>query len=125
MSKDQVEVLDFRLDRLDSNKNGQSTSGPQTTVSPSEKELQVLINELSLNEGLKQLVKSTATDNSLRYRGYNDMADILRGLTLNFANITKLHKWAGFIFFKHVTAYSALYFYVLKNANERFSVSKL
>lgn len=92
VSKDHAEVVDFRLARFDSDNNVQTTSGPKTTPSPSEKELQVLISELSADGGLEQLVMSTASDNSLHYTGSKDLFNYLRGLTLNFSNITKLQR---------------------------------
>lgn len=91
VSKDHAEVVDFRLTPFDSNSNVQFTSGPKTTQSLSEKELQVLISELSSDRGLEQLVMSTASDNSLHY-SKDDLFNILRGLTLNFSNITKLQR---------------------------------
>lgn len=49
------------------------------------------------------------------------MSDSLRGLTLNFANIAKLHRWAGFNFFKQLTAYCAKVYSVLKSQWEILS----
>ncbi|XP_017288880.1 carboxypeptidase D [Kryptolebias marmoratus] len=104
VSKDRAEVVDFRLPRVDSNSNGQSISDPPTTQNPSEKELQALIRELSLDQGLEQLVRSTATDNKLHYRGSKDLYNILRGLTLNFSNITKLHSLGQSVEFRTIWA---------------------
>ncbi|XP_037533421.1 carboxypeptidase D [Nematolebias whitei] len=104
VSKDHAEVVDFRLARFDSDNNVQTTSGPKTTQNPSEKELQVLISELSVDGGLEQLVMSTASDNSLHYIGSNDLFNYLRGLTLNFSNITKLHSLGQSVEFRTIWA---------------------
>uniref|UniRef100_A0A3B5MFN1 Peptidase M14 domain-containing protein n=1 Tax=Xiphophorus couchianus TaxID=32473 RepID=A0A3B5MFN1_9TELE len=92
VSKDQAEVVDFRLTRLNSENTGHASTVPQLTRSPSDRKLSSLIKELSLDQGLEQLVKSTATDNSFRYRRPKDLEAFLRGLTLNFPQITSLHK---------------------------------
>ncbi|KAM9734172.1 carboxypeptidase D [Menidia menidia] len=93
VSKDQAEVVDFRLTPLKSNK-----------PHPSEKELKSLIQELSLGQGLEQLVRNTATDNSFRYRLPKEMSGFLRGLTLNFPNITFLHSLGQSVEFRTIWA---------------------
>lgn len=92
VSKNGVEVVDFRLKRVHSDTNGQPIKGPQPTQNPSEMELQSLIKDLSLGQGLEQLVRSTATENIFHYRRYNEMSAFVRGLTLNFPQITSLHR---------------------------------
>lgn len=92
VSKDTVEVVDFRLTRLHTDSHGQSPKGPQPTQNPSEREFQSLIKDLSLGQGLDQLVRSTATENSFRYRSYKELSEFVRGLTLNFPKITSLHR---------------------------------
>uniref|UniRef100_A0A3Q3LCT9 Carboxypeptidase D, a n=1 Tax=Mastacembelus armatus TaxID=205130 RepID=A0A3Q3LCT9_9TELE len=103
VSKDRVEVVDFRLTRLHSDP-GQSQKGPQPTQNPSEKEFQSLIKDLSLGPGLEQLVKSTATENSFRYRRYKELSAFLRGLTLNFPKITSLHTLGQSVEFRTIWA---------------------
>ncbi|XP_056138809.1 carboxypeptidase D [Lampris incognitus] len=83
-----VEVVDFRLTRVHSEPKGQTPKGPEATQDPSEEEFQSFIKDLSLGQGLEQLVRSTATENSFRYRSYKEMSEFLRGLTLNFPKIT-------------------------------------
>lgn len=92
ISKGGVEVVDFRLKRVHSDPSGQSIEGPQPTQNPSEVEFQSLIKDLSLGQGLEQLVRSTATENNFRYRRYKEMSAFVRGLTLNFPKITSLHR---------------------------------
>lgn len=104
VSKDRVEVVDFRLTRLHSDPNGQSPKGPQPTQNPSEKALQSLIKDLSLGQGLEQLVRSTATENSFRYRRYKELSAFVRGLTLNFPKITSLHSLGQSVEFRTVWA---------------------
>ena len=85
-------MVDFRLTRIHSDPNGQPLYGPQPTQNPSEKEFQSLIKDLSLGQGLEQLVRSTATENNFRYRRYKEMSAFVRGLTLNFPHITSLRR---------------------------------
>lgn len=89
-SKDHVELVNFRLTR---DTNGQSPEGPQPTQNPSEKAFQSLIKDLSLGQGLEQLVSSTDTENSFRYRRYSELSGFLRALTLNFPKITSLRRY--------------------------------
>lgn len=91
VSKDRVEVVDFRLTSVRSEGNRHSSSGPRPTQNPSEKEFQSLIKELSVGQGLDELVKNTATESNFRYRPSKEMSAFLRGLTLNFPHITYLH----------------------------------
>lgn len=90
--QDGVEMVDFKLTRVYSDANGQPADGPQPTQTPSEKAFQSLIKELSLGQGLEQLVKSTATESNFRYRDYKALSAFLRGLTLNFPKITSLRR---------------------------------
>ncbi|XP_012732805.2 carboxypeptidase D [Fundulus heteroclitus] len=93
VTKDHPEVVDFRLTRLYANNNG-----------PSDRELYSLIKELSQDQGLEQLVRSTATDNSFRYRRPKDLDAFLRGLTLNFPQITSLHRLGQSVEFRNILA---------------------
>lgn len=95
VKRNDVEVVDFRLTRVHSEQSGQSPKGPLPTPSPSQEELDSLIKQLSLGEGLEQLVRSTATENIFRYRRYKDLSEYLRGLNLNFPTITSLRRWVG------------------------------
>lgn len=90
--KEGVEVVDFKLTRIHSEPKGQSPKGPPATQDPSEEEFQSFIKDLSLGTGLDELVRSTATESSFRYRRYNELAKSLRGLTLNFPKITSLRR---------------------------------
>lgn len=92
VSKKGAEVVDFRLTRLHTEPNGLSPSGPQSTHNPSDEEFESLIKALSLGQGLDQLVKSTDTESSFRFRGYKELSAFLRGLTLNFPKITSLQR---------------------------------
>lgn len=98
VSKDQVELVDFRLTRVHADSNGKSPNGLIPMQTPSEKEFQDLIRELSIGQGLEKLVKSTATENNLRrYRGSKELSSYLRSFTLNFPDIIHLHRWASSI----------------------------
>ncbi|XP_041851854.1 carboxypeptidase D isoform X2 [Melanotaenia boesemani] len=89
-SNNRAEVVDFRLRRLYSDSTSES-SGSKPTQNPSEKELHSLITELSIGQGLDQLVHSAGTENSFRYQNSKDLSAFLTGLKLNFPNITFLH----------------------------------
>uniref|UniRef100_A0A8C7YHB7 Carboxypeptidase D, a n=1 Tax=Oryzias sinensis TaxID=183150 RepID=A0A8C7YHB7_9TELE len=104
VSKDRAEIVDFRLTRLYQDGNGKTPSGPYPTQNPSEKELQSLIKELSLGQGLAQLVSSSATDSSFRYRSSRDLSAFLKGLTLNFPKITILHSLGQSVEFRTIHA---------------------
>lgn len=104
VSKDRAEVVDFRLTRLHSDSNGQFPNGPQPTKNPSERELDSLIKELSLGQGLEDLVRSTPTDSSFRYRRSKDLSAFLRGLNLNFQKITSLHSLGQSVEFRNIWA---------------------
>ncbi|KAJ4935130.1 hypothetical protein JOQ06_016666 [Pogonophryne albipinna] len=104
VSKGGAEVVDFRLTRIHSDSKGQSPKGPQPTQNPSEKKFKSLIKELSLGQGLEELVRSTAIDNSFRYRGYKELSGFLRGLTLNFPKITSLQSLGQSVDFRTIWA---------------------
>ncbi|XP_072318667.1 carboxypeptidase D isoform X1 [Eucyclogobius newberryi] len=80
VSKDRVEVVNFKLKRLHSDNNRLTA----------EKEFQSLIKELSLGQGLDRLVKNTFSENTFRYKHYKDMSAFMRALSLNFPKITSL-----------------------------------
>uniref|UniRef100_A0A674EEX8 Carboxypeptidase D n=1 Tax=Salmo trutta TaxID=8032 RepID=A0A674EEX8_SALTR len=86
-----VELVDFRLTRVRSEPNGQAPKDPGATQDPAEEQFHSFIKDLSLGQGLEQLVQSTATESSFRYRRYKELSEFLRGLTLNFPKITSLH----------------------------------
>lgn len=88
--------MDFRLAPLHSEPEDPPTPRPQPAQT-APKELLKLIKDLSAGEGLEQLFSSTPTKNSFRYCNYKERSDFLRGLTLNFPNITTLHRSVGFI----------------------------
>uniref|UniRef100_A0A3P8T6M5 Carboxypeptidase D n=1 Tax=Amphiprion percula TaxID=161767 RepID=A0A3P8T6M5_AMPPE len=102
--KDRVEVVDFRLTRLHSDSNGQPLSGPQPTQNPSEREFQSLIKELSLGQGLEQLVRSTATENTFRYRPSRELPSVMTGFKNNFPEITTLHSLGHSVEFRTIWA---------------------
>ncbi|XP_068440183.1 carboxypeptidase D [Clinocottus analis] len=104
VSKDHVELVDFKLTSIHSNLNGQSPKGPQPTQNPSEKAFQSLIKDLSLGQGLEQLVSSTATENSFRYRRYKELSSFVRGLTLNFPKIASLNSLGQSVDFRTIWA---------------------
>lgn len=95
VSKERAETVDFRLTRVRSDPNSQHIDGPRPTENPSEKELRTLVKDLSLGQGLDQLVRSTATEIKFHYRRYKELSGFLRGLVLNFPTITSLHRYQG------------------------------
>lgn len=81
---------------MHSDPNNQHIVGPQPTENPSEKELRSLIKDLSLGQGLEELVRNTAAETKFHYRRYKDLSGSLRGLMLNFPTITSLRRYQGF-----------------------------
>uniref|UniRef100_A0A8C5H4J4 Peptidase M14 domain-containing protein n=1 Tax=Gouania willdenowi TaxID=441366 RepID=A0A8C5H4J4_GOUWI len=104
VQKGHAEQVNFRLSRLSSDNNDPSTSVPHVTQSPSDIALESLIKELSLGQGLEQLVRSTATESSFRYRRSKELSAFLRGLTLNFPKITYLHSLGQSVEFRTIWA---------------------
>ncbi|KAL3992004.1 zinc finger protein [Sarotherodon galilaeus] len=104
VSKDRVEVVDFRLTSVRSEGNRHSSSGPRPTQNPSEREFQSLIKELSVGQGLDELVKNTAAESNFRYRPSKEMSAFLRGLTLNFPHITSLQNLSQSVEYRNIWA---------------------
>ncbi|XP_052472781.1 carboxypeptidase D [Carassius gibelio] len=88
--EDGVEIVNFTLTRIHSNMNGQMSEDTTPVLDPSLKEFRSLIKQLSGESGLDKLIKDTHTQSSFRYRGYSEVSEFLRGLTLNFPKITSL-----------------------------------
>ncbi|CAN9511599.1 unnamed protein product [Ophioblennius macclurei] len=104
VSDDRAEVVNFRLTRLQSDGAAQPPDGPRATQTPSERELERLIKELSLGQGLDELVRSTATEGNMRYRRSKDITAFLNGLRLNFPGITFLHSLGQSVEFRNIWA---------------------
>uniref|UniRef100_A0A3P8ZNA0 Peptidase M14 domain-containing protein n=1 Tax=Esox lucius TaxID=8010 RepID=A0A3P8ZNA0_ESOLU len=99
-----VEIVDFRLTRVHLEPNGQASKDLGATQDPAEVELQSFIKELSLGQGLEQLIQSTATESIFRYRRYQELSEFLRGLTLNFPKITLLRSLGHSVEFRTIWA---------------------
>ncbi len=93
MPKEGVEIVNFTLNRIHSYINGQTTEDTTPVLDPSVKEFQSLIKQLSGESGLDKLIKDTPTQSSFRYRRYGEVSEFLRGLTLNFPEITSLQRY--------------------------------
>ncbi|CAL8345725.1 unnamed protein product [Arctogadus glacialis] len=102
--KDRVEVVDFKLSRVGAGPEGRLPAGPPPTQDPSVEEFQNFIRYLSQGEGLEELVRSTATENSYRYRSEREIAESLRGLLLNFPKITSLRSLGQSVDFRTIRA---------------------
>lgn len=87
-----MEVVDFKLTRIHSDMNGQTATGPNAQPDSSEEEFHSFIKQLSVGDGLDQLIQNTATTSSFRYRRYKELSEFLRGLTFNFPHITSLNR---------------------------------
>ncbi|KAL0174487.1 hypothetical protein M9458_030455, partial [Cirrhinus mrigala] len=88
--KEGVEPVNFTLTRIHSYTNGQMKEDNTPILDPSVKEFQSLIKQLSGESGLDKLIMDTRTETSFRYRRYSEVSEFLRGLTLNFPEITSL-----------------------------------
>lgn len=89
-----VEIVNFTLTRIHSYMNGQMTEDTTPVLDPSLKEFQSLIKQLSGESGLDKLIMDTHTQSSFRYRRYSEVSEFLRGLTLNFPEITSLQRYS-------------------------------
>ncbi|KAK9962180.1 hypothetical protein ABG768_007557 [Culter alburnus] len=101
--KEGVEIVNFTLTRIHSYTNGQTTEDTPI-LDPSVKEFQSLIKQLSGESGLDKLIKDTPTQSSFRYRRYSEVSEFLRGLTLNFPEITSLHSLGQSVEFRTIWA---------------------
>lgn len=88
--KDGLEIVNFTLTRIPTHANGQETENTTPVLDPSVREFQALIKQLSTQSGLDKLIQDTPTESSFRYQQYGEVSEFLRGLTLNFPEITSL-----------------------------------
>lgn len=102
--KEGVEIVNFTLTQIHSYTTGQMSEGSTPILDPSEKEFQSLIKLLSGESGLDELIKDTPTQSSFRYRRYSEVSEFLRGLTLNFPEITSLHSLGQSLEFRTIWA---------------------
>ncbi|KTG40513.1 hypothetical protein cypCar_00002793 [Cyprinus carpio] len=99
-----VEIVNFTLTRIHSYMNGQMTEDTTPVLDPSLKEFQSLIKQLSGESGLDKLIMDTHTQSSFRYRRYSEVSEFLRGLTLNFPEITSLQSLGQSVEFRTIWA---------------------
>lgn len=99
-----VEIVNFTLTRINTNANGRMTEDASPVQDPSVKEFENLIKQLSGESGLDELIKNTPTQSSFRYRRYSEVSEFLRGLTLNFPEITSLHSLGQSVEFRTIWA---------------------
>ncbi|XP_077578171.1 carboxypeptidase D [Stigmatopora nigra] len=104
VSKNGVEVVDFRLTRLDSEPHEQPLPGPQPSHKLPEVGFESIIKDLSLGQALEELVQSTNTENSFRFRGYKDLSAFLQGLSHNYTKITSLQSLGHSVEFRTIWA---------------------
>uniref|UniRef100_A0A672STH2 Carboxypeptidase D n=1 Tax=Sinocyclocheilus grahami TaxID=75366 RepID=A0A672STH2_SINGR len=102
--KEGAEIVNFTLTRIHSYTNGQTTEDTTPILDPSLKEFQSLIKQLSGESGLDKLIKDTHTQSSFRYRRYSEVSEFLRGLTLNFPEITSLQSLGQSVEFRTIWA---------------------
>ncbi|KAI7800654.1 carboxypeptidase D [Triplophysa rosa] len=99
-----VEIVNFTLTRINTNANGRMTEDASSVQDPTVKEFESLIKQLSGESGLDELIKNTPTQSSFRYRRYSEVSEFLRGLTLNFPEITSLHSLGQSVEFRTIWA---------------------
>lgn len=91
-SKGAVQV-NFTLSRTDAKAEEGKTLviNPPDTRDPTTKEFETLIKDLSAEHGLEHLVLASSGDAPpYRYHPYKDLSEFLRGLNLNYPQITNL-----------------------------------
>ncbi|XP_075052989.1 carboxypeptidase D [Mixophyes fleayi] len=71
---------------------------------PNTKEFETLIKDLSAENGLERLLQSTSSSDIdlYRYRPYHDLSESLRGLNLNYPNITKLTRLGQSVEYRYI-----------------------
>ncbi|XP_072286935.1 carboxypeptidase D [Pyxicephalus adspersus] len=70
---------------------------------PNTREFEALIKDLSAENGLEHLLLSKSSDIDLyRYRSYHDLSESLRGLNLNYPNITKLTRLGQSVEYRYI-----------------------
>ncbi|XP_044139719.1 carboxypeptidase D [Bufo gargarizans] len=70
---------------------------------PNTQEFETLIKDLSAENGLEHLLLSTSGDIDLyRYRPYHDLSESLRGLNLNYPNITRLTRLGQSVEYRYI-----------------------
>ncbi|KAL1260791.1 hypothetical protein QQF64_008618 [Cirrhinus molitorella] len=99
-----VQIVNFTLARIHSYTNGQITEDTTPILDPNVQEFQSLIKQLSGKSGLDKLFKDTNTQSSFRYRQYSEVSEFLRGLTLNFPEITSLQSLGQSVEFRTIWA---------------------
>ncbi|XP_075024719.1 carboxypeptidase D [Calonectris borealis] len=73
------------------------------TSDPNEKEFETLIKDLSAENGLERLLLAASGDVSpYRYRPYKDLSEFLRGLYLNYPQITNLTSLGQSVEFRQI-----------------------
>lgn len=102
MPNEGVETVNFTLTRIHGYTNGQMTEDTTPILDPNVKEFQSLIKQLSGESGLDKLIKDTRTETSFRYRRYSEVSEFLRGLTLNFPEITSLQRYSSLSLFQSI-----------------------
>ncbi|XP_068126413.1 carboxypeptidase D [Hyperolius riggenbachi] len=107
VSKGDAVVTNFTLVRSGANvhkeeKGKVSVVEPEKT-DPNTKLFETLIKDLSAENGLERLLLSSSSDIDLyRYRSYNDLSEFLRGLNLNYPNITKLTRLGQSVEYRYI-----------------------
>ncbi|KAM5180089.1 carboxypeptidase D [Mantella aurantiaca] len=70
---------------------------------PNTQEFETLIKDLSAENGLERLLLSSSSDIDLyRYRSYRDLSESLRGLNLNYPNITELTRLGQSVEYRYI-----------------------
>ncbi|XP_063812032.1 carboxypeptidase D [Pseudophryne corroboree] len=74
------------------------------TPDPNTKAFETLIKDLSAENGLEHLLLSTSSSDIdlYRYRPYHDLSESLRGLNLNYPNITKLTRLGQSVEYRYI-----------------------
>uniref|UniRef100_A0A7M4F8C3 Carboxypeptidase D n=1 Tax=Crocodylus porosus TaxID=8502 RepID=A0A7M4F8C3_CROPO len=103
-SKGAVQV-NFILSRTDAKAEEGKTLviNPPDTRDPTTKEFETLIKDLSAEHGLEHLVLASSGDaHPYRYHPYKDLSEFLRGLNLNYPQITNLTSLGQSVEFRHI-----------------------
>ncbi|XP_069883506.1 carboxypeptidase D [Dipodomys merriami] len=101
--------VNFTLVRSSTDANNESKKGKgdstntEDTSDPTTKEFEALIKDLSAENGLEGLMLSSSSNLALyRYHSYKDLSEFLRGLVMNYPQITNLTTLGQSAEYRHI-----------------------
>ncbi|XP_006891055.1 PREDICTED: carboxypeptidase D [Elephantulus edwardii] len=101
--------VNFTLVRSSTDSNNESKKGKgdstntEDSSDPTTKEFETLIKDLSAENGLEDLMLRSSSNLALyRYHSYKDLSEFLRGLVMNYPQITNLTSLGQSVEYRHI-----------------------